>query len=226
MQVRGTPASGKTTLARLLEAYIVQQEEGKTNILFFNQWPLDVMKNATSTSYLELQGWVQGDQTVFIFDNAEVMYAALDLWSDLFKSACDYPTRRAIIFTSYGSPNTRIHLDSYTLFQFNFEQRVNLRSVPHNDGLPSVGLLLTWDEFNDLICTRYSSSGHYFHPEFLDEVFKLTAGHVGVVVDFLSVISAHDVSFRYDNRTGKLTPYFSLIGLSRPAAANTIGIYF
>ena len=49
LQVWGTPASGKMTLARLLEAHIVQQEEGKTNILFFNQWPLDVMKNATST---------------------------------------------------------------------------------------------------------------------------------------------------------------------------------
>ena len=225
MQVRGTPASGKTTLAKLLYGYIARQEEN-TNVIFLAWWPLDIVKNVGFTSFLESRGWVQGDKTVFIFDNAEVTYADPELWIDLFRSIHDYPTRRAIIFTSYGSPNSRIHLDPGALFQFRLEQRVNIRPVLHNDGLPSVGVFLTWDEFNDLICRKYSSSEHHFHPKFLEEVFKLTVGHVGAIIDFLSVITAHDVGFCHDNGTGNLTSYFSRIGLSGPVAANTLGIYF
>ena len=165
MQVRGTPASGKSTLAELLGRYITKLEKN-TNVLLLYHWP-KIATNIGPTAYLVNHlDWDPAEETVFIFDNAEMMYSDHGLWLGLFKSAHIHPRRRVIIFTSYGSPNKCIHLDSGTPYDFCPMQRVNLRPVLHDDGLPPVGLLLTWDDFNDLTCRQFSSLGHRFHPEF------------------------------------------------------------
>lgn len=203
MQVRGTPASGKTTLAALFYGHIIRQEEN-TNVIFIERWPPDVAD--THVQRLQSLGWEPSINTVFIFDNAEATYSDSGLWLDLFKYMHDYSNRRAIVFTRYGSPDSRIFLEDFaTPIQLKPAQRVNLHPIFHDDGLPSVGLFLTWDEFNDFIHRYYPSPQHNFHPKFLDEVYKLTVGHVGALMDFMSVITAHDVGLCYVNRTVNLT---------------------
>jgi hypothetical protein len=204
MQVRGTPASGKTTLADLLRRYITNLERN-TDVIYIPFWPKD--RSLGLELFLAVDhGWVQTRETVFIFDNAESTYNDNELWVSLFKDTPNFRTRRVIIFTSFGSPNSRILLeDNVTPIQLAPAQRVNLHPVSHNDGLPPVGLFLTWDEFNDLTRRRYPGPEYRFHRDFLEEVFKFTVGHVGAVLDFLSVTTAHDVGLCYVPRTVDFT---------------------
>ena len=108
MQVRGTPASGKSTLATLLAHHILDNVKN-VDVIFVNMWPADGLMTGYD-SYLRERGWTPGKDTVFIFDNAEVTYTDADLWSGLFKSIHDYRNRRAILFTSYGSPNSLVDI--------------------------------------------------------------------------------------------------------------------
>jgi hypothetical protein len=192
-QVRGTPASGKTVLAKLLGQHILQ-EDPAVDVIFVNGWPLEEVKDLGGHwSYLQTRhGWVPGQQTVFIFDNAEMSYKDWDLWTGLFKSIHEYDDRRAIVFTSYGTPTSRIVIEGTPIY-LNDSQRVTLRPVPHQDGLPPVGLLFSRLEFDDLVSKFYPSSEHVFHSSFFDAVFDITGGHVGAVWNFMSVIAAHDV---------------------------------
>ena len=131
--------------------------------------------------------------TVFIFDEAQLTYVDGDLWSRFFKSMRDHKNRRAIIFTSFGSPSSRITIAGFPI-HLSDHQRVTLRAVQHDDNLPPVGLFFTRTEFNDLVSLRYPSANYPFHTSFLDRIFDITNGHVGAIVDFIGTILAHDVS--------------------------------
>jgi hypothetical protein len=70
-----------------------------------------------------------------------------------------------------------------------------LRPVYHPNEvppLPSAGLLLTEEEFTDMVGRAYKVG--CFNKEFLEYVFRVTAGHTGAVADLLRVVSSHDVS--------------------------------
>ena len=232
MQVRGTPASGKSTLAALLAHHILDNVKN-VDVIFVNMWPAEgLMTTGGYDSYLRERGWTPGKDTVFIFDNAEVTYTDADLWSGLFKSIHDYLNRRAILFSSYGSPNSLVDIRG-TLIYLDDSQRVTLRPVDHQDDLSAVGLLLSRDEFNDLIeieypYQEYPNLAHHFHQSFFDNVFAVTNGHVGAVRDFISIITAHSVGRCGVNRTDELTPYFSrIVPSGKPVAINdSLGISF
>ena len=137
-QVRGTPGSGKTSLAELLCQHIRQQEPA-TKTIWIQGWSPG---KGGWLRYFETQGWVQGAYTVFIFDEAQFTYVDGELWNRFFKSISKYPNVRAIIFTSFGSPSSRITIAG-TSMQLTDRQRVTLRAVQHDDKLPPVGLLFT-----------------------------------------------------------------------------------
>ncbi|KAM6497511.1 hypothetical protein JOM56_007984 [Amanita muscaria] len=73
--------------------------------------------------------------------------------------------------------------------------QLTLRHVPHEDGLPSAGLLFTRSEFNDLVINHYPSSDFHFDSSFFDKLFDITNGHVGAIHDFTRMIIA-DGSYR------------------------------
>jgi hypothetical protein len=156
-------------------------------------------------SYLERRmSWVQGAPTVFIFDDAQVSYVDTELWGDFFKSMSDYPERRAIAFTSYGSPTTRSGLPS-TPVEFNDTQRVTLRAVDHNDGIQPVGLLFSRPEFDDLVSRFYPRPEFLFDDTFFQNVFAMTDGHVGAIRSFVDIVLAHEVGLFYIARDCYLT---------------------
>ena len=80
-----------------------------------------------------------------------------DLWNNFFKSMSIYPLCRVIIFASYGSPNSFIEIAGTSILVPDI-QRVSLRAIPHDDGLPPAGPFFTWAELNDLITMLYPSS--------------------------------------------------------------------
>ena len=110
MQVRGTPGSGKTTLALLLARYITVQDPN-VRVIWLDGWPLQKVEDIGGYSaYLKGKGWVQGEKTVFIFDEAQLSYRDMALWVSFFKSMHFNRDRRAIVFASYGSPSSRINI--------------------------------------------------------------------------------------------------------------------
>lgn len=224
LQVRGTPASGKTTLSHLLGHHILKQDSN-VNVIFLDLWPYDdVKKEGGYRPYLRSKGWEENVETVFIFDNGETTYVDQSLWFGFFKSIQGYRGLHAIVFTSRGSPSTS--LIGPTPFNVTEPQMVTLRAIQHQDDLPAVGLFFSQDEFDDFISKTYPLQECRFDSSFLDYVFNVTSGHAGAIHDLLSVIAAHDVGLCYVNRTSDLTLYFSRIGVSGTAPGkNTPFVY-
>ena len=192
MKVRGTPASGKTVLSKLLAKHISQQDPD-VHVIWINGWP-PMEQGGNYYRYLKQQGWVECEKTVFILDSAQSSYDDLGLWNDFFKSIHEYNGRcRAIAFATYGSPTSRMYVWGI-LIVIPDHQRVTLRHIDHKDDLPPVGLLFTRREFDDLVANDYPSSEYHFHSSFFDAIFNITNGHVGAFYVFIGIITAHDVS--------------------------------
>jgi len=56
--------------------------------------------------------------TLLIFDDAQASYKDMDLWGHFFKSIHEWNNRRAIAFSSYGTPSPRISVPGI-LIQWN-----------------------------------------------------------------------------------------------------------
>jgi len=188
LQVRGTPASGKSTLAKLLGRHIRVQEP-RVHVIWIFGWKRDNVAECGGWYYYlnKRKGWIPGKDTVFIFDEAQVTYKDVELWNELFKGIHDYPDRRAIAFASYGSPSSLIDIQGTPIF-IAPAARVSLLPTAHEDNLPAAGLLFTLAEFDELVSKQYPDSEHHFHSSFLDMVFEITEGHVGAMYSFLNII--------------------------------------
>jgi len=143
------------------------------------------------SSYLRNKGWKKYDETVFIFNDAQMTYWDVELWNSFFKSIHDFDCY-VIVFASYGSPTS---LDvRITNMRLPKCQRVTLCRVDYKYSPQPVGVLLMRPEFDDLISKCYPPERHPFDITFLDSVFSLTIGHAGAVSDLLKVtISPEDV---------------------------------
>jgi hypothetical protein len=195
LQVRGTPGCGKTTLAWLLHQHIEKNEPG-TQVIHFDVWPEDNPFKHWSDC-LTARGWKQQDGSIIILDKGQTTYCASPsgLWV-FFKSVADDHTvyqNRIIVFTSYGSPTGPIPMIPTSMF-IPPAKRVTLCPVHHNDGIAPAGLFLTSTEFNDLISRRYPPKHYQFDSTFFSWIFQLTAGHVGGILDLISLITSRDVS--------------------------------
>jgi hypothetical protein len=192
-QIRGTPGSGKSELTRLLCQHILQQEP-TTSVIWVQGWSRDeIDAKGGWIKYFETEkGWIQGENTVFVFDEAQMSYDDGDLWHNLFKSIHTHPNRCAIIFASYGSATSHFKIAGTPLVVTDV-QRVTLRAIQHEDMLPPVGLFFTQTEMDDLVSMLYPSQNYSFHASFFTRLFDLTQGHVGAIIDFIHIILAHSV---------------------------------
>jgi hypothetical protein len=226
LQVRGTPASGKSTLAKLLGRHIRVQEPD-VRVIWVDGWERDdAAKCGGWYSYLKKRkGWIPGENTVFIFDEAQLMYKDGELWNELFKCMHDYPDRRVIAFAIYGSPSSLIDIQGTSIF-ISSMARVSLLPTAHEDNLPAAGLLFTPAEFDELVSKQYPDSEYHFHPSFLDMVFEITEGHVGAMYSFLHSILGSDVMYFLVNEKLKLISSSSHIVNSNTLDNVALGSYF
>jgi hypothetical protein len=181
-------------LAELLAQYVLQHGNPDVDVIWVRGWPVEEVKNSGGAySYLhKRKRWVPEKKTVFIFDDAQMSYRDRELWNDFFKTMHGYGNRRAIAFTSYGSPTSRV-FEQGTPLEWAYGQTVILRPLHHSDRLPPVGLLFSREEFDDLISRHYPNLEFYFDSSFFDSVFSLTGGHVGAVLGFMTAIVSHEV---------------------------------
>lgn len=200
-QVRGAPGSGKTSLAKLLHKYIIDNESNPwvTRVL---AWPAEEkMPPGRWRKWLSPR-WNSQLDSVLIVNEAQSSYWDKDFWLDLIKLIKPESRIRVITFASYGSAGRNIYDPMFRIL-ISPRQNISLFALDHGDGI-AVGLLLTKPEFEELVSKLFVD--HYFDPPVLDSVFDITCGHVGACKDFLHIVCAHEVT-RHHILYVKLTSY-------------------
>ncbi|PVG01285.1 hypothetical protein CPB86DRAFT_805442 [Serendipita vermifera] len=199
--VRGTPASGKSSLAILLRKYIVENHPEKEVYL------LERYRDKPETTpikqwgvWLKEQGCYPPKDGVLILDEAQLSYWDQNFWLGFLKPINAATSYMVILFASYGSASRSL-LSNSTPFLVLKEQLVGLD--PGNTE-PSVGLLLTRKEMDGVI--EKSFLHHYFDVSLLNYVHSLTSGHVGACYDFLMVVKK-DSSYRSMNSENRKYTY-------------------
>lgn len=215
--MRGTPASGKTTLARLLQQYYNDQ---KRTVHFISNWK----KLEDYPAEDEDEPWEKLSQiihsryksngrtgklppgTIIIIDEAQKTYSDTEFWNLVIKERIygKGDDIKFCLFCSYGSPSTGVdgQTDLFTPAILKPSQRVTLApqsSSPPIETLspPSIGLFFTADEFKDAvkqICadTKFEV-GFTLDNDAEDYLFSLTNGHPGGVESLLNYF--YHVSF-------------------------------
>jgi hypothetical protein len=185
IQVRGTPASGKSVLAMLLHEYMLIREPD-TRVVRVPIWKeeSEMEKRGGWRNWLSAK-WTDEDDSVLIVDEAQASYWDRDFWLDTIKQMKRTTPYRIITFASYGSTGSNPALA--TPFFAQPSQIVGLQSI---DG--KIQLLLSKEEFLDFVNTAFLSPR--FDSALLDSFYDLMNGHVGACYDVLNVIYEDVVS--------------------------------
>ena len=205
VHVRGTPSSGKTTLAHLLRSYYKKRREP---VVYLNGWH-DV---SNPTTYLISKCEALGysgieDHTllytnvVFIFDEAQQSYNDLDLWLGIIKTQSGGRGGPKIcLFSSYGSPATgptKYPLGS-TPIHFGAQQRISIVPSSFAKNGP-VCLFYSQQEFEDVVSRTCSNPTGTFtlEPAACEYLYSITNGHPGATSALLTFIFSVCISCIY-----------------------------
>ena len=222
IQVRGTPASGKTTVMHLVANKLFGMYGHKLPIHVLYGWNERKVSGAGWIAYLRQVTGVRGDrwprhQAYLLLDEAQQSYWDDELWAALFKSIQrDVGAPFVILFSSYGSPgrgyegfNGQKHIKTPMVFAS--DQQISMRPEI-NDNLPvlvqsgesaelracrPVGLLLKEDEAIHVL-TRYALAAMQPSPSLLAdlkrELFLISGGHVGLLIGMIDILPDIPVS--------------------------------
>ncbi|KAL4921851.1 hypothetical protein BDW62DRAFT_197555 [Aspergillus aurantiobrunneus] len=199
VHVRGTPASGKTTLARLLQQYYNDQ---KRVIYFISNWkkledyptegedePWEKLTQIIRSRY-KLTGRARDlpSETVIIVDEAQKTYSDTEFWNLVIKERI-YGKGEDIkfcLFCSYGSPST---------------------GVDGQTDMFTPAIFKPTDEFKDAV--KQICADTKFEADFTldngaeDYLFSLTNGHPGGVESLLNYFYHH---YRDKIKHDKISP--------------------
>lgn len=200
IHIRGTPASGKTTLARLLKKHYQAQN---IPVILFSGWleqPDDyrvkIVQEARQLGYNQFDyDFVMDGQYALILDEGQQTYLDIGLWLDLIK----YQSGRNFgpmicVFTCYGSPTAgpdSMNTSGSPLAWLGPAQRVSITpsAIKHS---PNIALFYSRTEFDDVV-RRYCSQEDE-NPRLnldttaQDYLFNLTNGHPGAVRGMLDML--------------------------------------
>lgn len=204
VHIRGTPASGKSTLAYLLQKYV---ERTSDTLVFSFSWSLHFpnglgthspyfsLLNSISNRPLHLNDWFD-QRKVIIIDEAQGSYQYMSLWNDLIKFLAPDKGVYVALFTPYGSPSGHpVGNLTPTPVMFSPTQRVSIwRSRANSE----IGLCFSRQEFDDVI--RRVSRYHGQHGqqlllsrELTDYIWHITVGHASAVQSLLDGLACSDV---------------------------------
>lgn len=179
--VRGTPASGKSTLCRLLYHHVkssrsdidVQLVPWKPNI------PPDI----------PWEDFLRKTNTLILLDEAQATYPDVVLWPFLIKPVAENRSGPMIaLFGSYGSPTEGPRSSQITPMQFAPDQRMSLRPLSCEDS--ELSIFFTRSEFDDCISRIVMQSKVDEQPflpckEFVKQLWVMTNGHPGVTREMM-----------------------------------------
>lgn len=199
VHVRGTPSSGKTTLARLLYEHLSMLGEDVVMAVAWHE-----VNDAIShlINLAEQQGCrglnrrsFLSSNVVIILDEAQHSYQDLSLWLGLIKTQSGMTEGpRLCLFSSYGSP-TSGRADyplGTTPVHFGPEQRVSITASSLSEN--HVQLFYDWSEFQDAVYRRSSCPESYLplDDDAVAYLFEMTNGHpaaTNAIILFLFKVS-------------------------------------
>ena len=186
IHVRGTPASGKTTLSLLLHDHILSIRPDLQVI-----W-----QNWGETRDINWFKWTHKEETVLIIDESQASYDDLRFWANFVKPVADKRNGPMIaLFGSYGSPSQGPGR-KITPMRFAIEQRMSIR--PLKDGI-QLSIFFTRQEFEDAIRLVRDQSGVGGQPFILstgciEHLWHYSNGHPGGIMALLTMLKDAPVS--------------------------------
>ena len=201
IHVRGTPASGKTILARLLSNHYRQE---RIAVITFHSWRTTppqyykdkIIDEARRRGYRQFDAqFVEDGNYVLILDEGQMTYRDEALWIELIKNQSgSHFGPRICIFTCYGSP-TEGPDSEYSagspLAYLGPQQRVSITPSLIQFS-PWVALFYNSEEFEDVVerfCHRESQNPQLrLDGTAREYIFNLTHGHPGAVDGLLHML--------------------------------------
>lgn len=130
-------------------------------------------------------------QVFLLFDEGQETYRDVPLWNSFLKGIGTGDDRyRAILFCSYGSASSTPAPQEHVQFATPPSLR-KAACISLHPTADVVGLLLTRSEFDEVVSLHRDRPS--LDPHLTTLIFEYTAGHVGAVVDILSIISSQVV---------------------------------
>ena len=196
VHVRGTPSSGKTTLAILLWKYYRERRE---RVVFLDGWHnvgnprTHLVNECKACGYYGIEPPTLTDaNVVFVFDEAQQSYNDSRLWTGIIKTQSgSHGGPRICLFSSYGSPDTGLTQYPFgsTPVHFGPSQRISITSS-HLAENGRVCLFYSPEEFEDVVSRRCSDQTKKFEldPAARKYLYSITNGHPGATDALLSFI--------------------------------------
>ncbi|WEW55222.1 hypothetical protein PRK78_000651 [Emydomyces testavorans] len=215
VHVRGTPASGKSTLARLLQLHV--QNTSNIRVISFT-WPMNFpaplsvrspyyyLLNHVLGRPLDTDDWLE-QRVLLIIDEAQGSYPYTSLWNDLIKILSSDYCIRVALFSSYGSPSSRpLEAQTPTPVIFDPKQRVSLWRTPAN---PDIGLFFSQQEYDDVVkrvARHHGEHGPLFRlsRDLQDYIWEITSGHASAVRVFLDCLASSDAFHEFRRRSAEI----------------------
>ncbi|KAJ6037103.1 hypothetical protein N7540_001382 [Penicillium herquei] len=199
VHVRGTPASGKTVLARLLQE---NYERNNITVLYIENWkgPGRYEFKLMSAGFKQdsrfgQPTYIQEGDYVIIMDDAETSFDDMEFWNGFVRKALKRESKVQIcLFSRYGCPISGTDQDPCSLLHpERFLPRHRVSILPSRmDSAPPFGLYFTRQEFDDVV-RRYCAYS-YWNPQLRlegsakNKIFDITRGHPGAVVSILQTL--------------------------------------
>ncbi|KAJ5888991.1 hypothetical protein N7495_009032 [Penicillium taxi] len=182
LNVRGTPASGKTTLAGLLYDHYVEHKIPPTPDQRSGSYAEVISEKANRAGYDIAPQTLHRANIVVIIDNAQDSFSDHGLWLGLIKSqTMAHWGPRIALFSAYGSPTGGPESEYPYSPQGVIGSAQTISLIPSNQPFSArVGLFYKRDEFDDVlarVCSRIpilkldSGACNY--------LFRVTSGHPG-----------------------------------------------
>ena len=197
VHVRGTPSSGKTTLAYLLRRYYEDRGEPVVSVDGWHNIPDPTAHLASlciASGYDEVKpNNLLTRDLVFLFDEAQQSYQDSRLWLGIIKTQSGESSGPKIcLFASYGSPATgpTQYPHGSTPIHFGAEQRVSI-SVSSTSSGPNICLFYNKKEFREVMrlrCANHPTHKLAIDPAASDYLYSITNGHPGAVTSLLGYL--------------------------------------
>jgi len=198
VQVRGSPASGKTTLRRLLEHHIACNDPDY-RIHVIQGWSPSVIsdryggfayyiKAVTGHNYHDF--FAEDKKVVILLDEGQDSYWDQIFWTEFLKSIDGTVGPIVVMFCSYGSTGsqpvtTTPYYDSRTPLNLSQSQCIGL--APQEHGL---GLLLNMEEGIEVVLRKLKAYPDIvvLEPKLLQFLISFSDGHVGCLMTLTEIL--------------------------------------
>ena len=201
LHIRGTPASGKTTLLDLIHDYLAMNHSGiavrsiEWHTLLNGKSSHEAILNFMGETDLRLRDEGAGNKCILI-DEAQGCYNDEFLWNRIKDNAMNPEALIIVLATSYGSATViPAYIHDGNAPTLDPSQRLSIRPIEPE----TVSLCLDQEETEDVI-RRGMQLANWKIP-FADDMIawlhELTSGHTGALSAILRTIFENHVSILY-----------------------------